>query len=60
LSIRFRQKLRGELDGSDGLVLAMTLIYIIAGLAFFDHIKMWMGGDAVAHASNCSRPITPT
>jgi len=51
LSLRYRDRLRGELDRDDWVVLGTGSFYIFLLIAFFDHIVMWMAGDAVAHAS---------
>ena len=51
LAFRYRSFFHGELDRDDRIVMAMAGIYILLLLVFFDHIKMWMAGDAVTHAS---------
>ncbi len=42
--------IRGSLEMDDVLVLSIGGAYILACLVFFNHIGMWMGGDALAHA----------
>ncbi len=42
--------IRGLLEMDDVLVLSIGGAYILACLIFFNHIGMWMGGDALAHA----------
>lgn len=51
LAVRYRDRFIGGLDGDDRLVLGMAALYLLMGLFIFDRIVMWMGGDAVAHAS---------
>ncbi len=65
LSVYYRDRILGQggpddgvpqdrddhLDRDDRLVLAMAALYLLIGLFYFDRIIMWMGGDAVAHAS---------
>lgn len=55
LSLRYRQKIRDGmregLDREDWIVLCIGSLYLLVCLLFFDRIIMWMGGDAVAHAS---------
>ena len=51
LAVRYRDRFIGGLDGDDQLVLGMAALYLLMGLFIFDRIVMWMGGDAVAHAS---------
>jgi hypothetical protein len=53
LSVHYRGRIldRGGLDREDRLVLGMAALYLLIGLFYFDRIIMWMGGDAVAHAS---------
>jgi len=51
LSVHYRDRIRGGLDRDDWLALGTGSLYLLFGLLFFDKIIMWMGGDAVAHAS---------
>jgi len=51
LAIHYRDRFIGGLDGDDRLVLGMAALYLLMGLFIFDRIIIWMGGDAIAHAS---------
>jgi len=58
LWVRFRISSRSEaivpsslgFDRDDWIVLGSAALYLILGILFFDWLKIWMAGDAVAHA----------
>jgi hypothetical protein len=51
LSLKYKREILEGPEKKDLLVLGLGAFYIVFCLAFFDHIIMWMAGDAVAHAS---------
>ncbi|HOO54550.1 MAG TPA: hypothetical protein PLM24_00200 [Methanothrix sp.] len=51
LSVHYKERICGGLDRYDWLALGTGSLYLLFCLLFFDRIIMWMGGDAVAHAS---------
>jgi hypothetical protein len=55
LSLRYWRKIRDGaskgLDREDWIIICIGSLYSLICILFFDRIIMWMGGDAVAHAS---------
>lgn len=49
--IKFWSDIKNGSEKESELVLVFGLIYLLGGLYFFDSIIMWMGGDALGHAS---------
>ena len=49
--IKFWSDIKNGSEKESELVLVFDLIYLLGCLYFFDSIIMWMGGDALGHAS---------